>query len=224
MTDTQKQRALVEDARGPACALPISRLDDPPRARVEQGTSERDVNEIPVSWPFRIFLDSNALQALHEHGGSVFDGEPFDPAGARSGADAADVDALSNIFSPGLPRCLRVRALGQLDRGGRGGARLALPALGVRRARLLGDLPHRGWPGAGLGSARRPAPRWPRVRLSERAGSPPRARRTPAGVRHLPHDRAGVAAQRRPSPSPDWPAARRPLELWARIRPALSAA
>jgi hypothetical protein len=47
--------------------------------------------------PFRVFLDSNALQALLDHGGAIFDGEPVGTPG-RSGADAADVMALRGLM------------------------------------------------------------------------------------------------------------------------------
>lgn len=60
------------------------------------------MSDASLEWPFRIFLDSNALQALHEHGGTIFDGEEFVPGGARSGTDADDVEALRGIFHPGL--------------------------------------------------------------------------------------------------------------------------
>ena len=60
------------------------------------------MSDARVNWPFRIFLDSNALQALYEHGGTIFDGEEYEAGGARSGADVDDVEALRGIFHPGL--------------------------------------------------------------------------------------------------------------------------
>jgi hypothetical protein len=47
--------------------------------------------------PFRIFLDSNALQALHDYGEVIFDGGTFAKAG-RSGADEGDVLALRGLM------------------------------------------------------------------------------------------------------------------------------
>jgi hypothetical protein len=49
--------------------------------------------------PFRIFLDSNALQALLEHGGSVWENEPYSAAANRSGASAEDIAALRLVFA-----------------------------------------------------------------------------------------------------------------------------
>lgn len=45
----------------------------------------------------RVLLDTNTQQALVDHGGSVFEHEPYRSTG-RSGADAADVEALRGIF------------------------------------------------------------------------------------------------------------------------------
>ena len=40
-------------------------------------------------FPNRMFLDTNVLQALQEHGGTIYDGEPFlKGPNDRSGADA----------------------------------------------------------------------------------------------------------------------------------------
>src|SRR5687768_15201193 len=47
--------------------------------------------------PLRVFVDSNALQALLDHGGTIFENEPFEPYG-RSGADAVDVEALRGLM------------------------------------------------------------------------------------------------------------------------------
>ncbi len=47
--------------------------------------------------PLRLFLDSNALQALLDHGGAVYEGELYQPRG-RSGADNNDVLALRGIM------------------------------------------------------------------------------------------------------------------------------
>jgi hypothetical protein len=47
--------------------------------------------------PLRVFVDSNALQALLDHGGTIFENEPFKPYG-RSGADAVDVEALRGLM------------------------------------------------------------------------------------------------------------------------------
>ena len=47
--------------------------------------------------PMRVFLDTNTRQALVDHGGTVFEGEPYEPWG-RSGADEQDVEALAGIF------------------------------------------------------------------------------------------------------------------------------
>ena len=47
--------------------------------------------------PFRVFLDSNTLQALQDHGGVIFEGESYEPCG-RSGADEADVLALRGLM------------------------------------------------------------------------------------------------------------------------------
>jgi hypothetical protein len=47
--------------------------------------------------PYRIFLDSNTLQTIHEQGEAVFDGGPFWPDG-HTGASPEDVEALRLIF------------------------------------------------------------------------------------------------------------------------------
>lgn len=47
--------------------------------------------------PMRVFLDTNTRQALVDHGGTVFEHEPYEPWG-RSGADEQDIDALAGIF------------------------------------------------------------------------------------------------------------------------------
>lgn len=68
----------------------------------QSGGGRQAVSDAGVNWPFRIFLDSNALQALYEHGGTIFDGEEYAAGGARSGANVDDVEALRLIFHPGL--------------------------------------------------------------------------------------------------------------------------
>jgi hypothetical protein len=47
--------------------------------------------------PVRIFLDSNALQAIQDYGDAIFERQEFVLHG-RSGADRHDVDALCGIF------------------------------------------------------------------------------------------------------------------------------
>lgn len=47
--------------------------------------------------PERIYLDTNILGAVWDHGGSIWENEPFQPWG-RSGAREADVEALRLIF------------------------------------------------------------------------------------------------------------------------------
>lgn len=48
--------------------------------------------------PFRVFLDSNVLQAIHEQGEAIFENQEFDPRFARSGVDIGDVDALRALM------------------------------------------------------------------------------------------------------------------------------
>ena len=56
---------------------------------------------LPASYrPLRIFLDTNAVQALLEHGGSIHENEPYEPGG-RSGADEGDVLALRGVMAFG---------------------------------------------------------------------------------------------------------------------------
>ncbi len=47
--------------------------------------------------PVRIFLDSNALQAIQDYGEAIFERQDFILRG-RSGADREDVEALGGIF------------------------------------------------------------------------------------------------------------------------------
>lgn len=47
--------------------------------------------------PVRIFLDSNALQAIQDYGEAIFEHQDFILRG-RSGADREDVEALGGIF------------------------------------------------------------------------------------------------------------------------------
>lgn len=47
--------------------------------------------------PQRIYLDTNVIGALWDHGGLIFEGEPFEPWG-RSGASEEDARALAMIF------------------------------------------------------------------------------------------------------------------------------
>lgn len=57
------------------------------------------VSPLPSTYvPLRIFLDSNVMQALLEHGGTVFEGEPYEPGG-RSGAGEEDVWALCGLMA-----------------------------------------------------------------------------------------------------------------------------
>jgi hypothetical protein len=53
---------------------------------------------VPINFlPVRIFLDSNTLQALQEHGEAIFENQEYVPCG-RSGADRDDIEALRGIF------------------------------------------------------------------------------------------------------------------------------
>jgi len=56
------------------------------------------VRPIPSDFvPVRIFLDSNALQAIQDYGEAIFERQDFILRG-RSGADREDVEALGGIF------------------------------------------------------------------------------------------------------------------------------
>lgn len=62
------------------------------------------VGDPPLSWlslPRRIYLDTSALQSLHDFGGQVFEGEPFVPAGRAGKVQglADELDALRMIFT-----------------------------------------------------------------------------------------------------------------------------
>jgi hypothetical protein len=64
-------------------------------------TAERDD---PVgawlSLPRRIYLDTSTLQKLYDFGGTIFEGEPFEPVGraSRVAGLADEIDALRMIF------------------------------------------------------------------------------------------------------------------------------
>ena len=73
-------------------------LPDDPLHR--QGTA-RGTHRAPEAarWrPFRVFLDSNVIQAIHEQGEAVFEYQEFDPRLVRSGVDVGDVDALRALM------------------------------------------------------------------------------------------------------------------------------
>ena len=182
------------------------------------------MSKIPVIWPFRIFLDSNALQALHEHGGSVFEGEPFDPAGARSGADADDVDALYNIFHPTFRDAFEFALSGNSMAEVAAGhdspyLRWAFDVLDYWQTCLIEGGPGQGW--ALRAAQRLDGPEFGYLSAKDRRLVRDTLllecdtfltieRALPRNAGHL-HRRTGLQLVR-------------PPELWARIRPALSAA
>jgi hypothetical protein len=53
-----------------------------------------------LSLPRRIYLDTSTLQKLFDHGGVIFEGEPFEPVGraARVKGLSGELDALRMIF------------------------------------------------------------------------------------------------------------------------------
>lgn len=57
--------------------------------------NDRDVSFDEL--PQRIYLDTNVIGALWDHGGPIFEGEPLKLSG-RSGAGEADIEALRLIF------------------------------------------------------------------------------------------------------------------------------
>lgn len=64
-------------------------------------TTERDDPvQAWLSLPRRIYLDTSTLQKLHDFGGEIFEGEPFEPVGraARVQGLADEIDALRMIF------------------------------------------------------------------------------------------------------------------------------
>jgi hypothetical protein len=49
--------------------------------------------------PFRVFLDSNVIQAIYEQGDAIFENLEFDSRFRRSGVESGDVDALRALMS-----------------------------------------------------------------------------------------------------------------------------